>query len=75
MTPVVGAGSGAVFIGSVDSDADLAAAATIALACAGFTRDDDDECYVDGDVPSCFNCRSRRWVTGGFTCMKGLLRG
>lgn len=73
MTPVVGADSGAVFIGSVDSEGDLAAAAAIALTCAGFTRDDDDECYVDGDASTCFNCRARRWITGGFTCMKGLL--
>lgn len=54
---------------------DIVAAAAIALTCNAFTRDDDDECYVDGDAPSCFNCRARRWVRGGFTCTRGLLPG
>jgi hypothetical protein len=70
---VRGTDSGPVFFGCVDEDEDLAAAVSIAAACPGFSRDDDDECYVAGDGPTCFNCRVRRWVRGGFTCTKGLL--
>jgi hypothetical protein len=75
MTPVLDSDSGVVFVGSVDEGEDLAAAAAIALRCDAFTRDDDDECYVDGEDPSCFDCRARRWVRSGFTCTRGLLRG
>ncbi|MGB4593433.1 MAG: hypothetical protein WBI63_06625 [Coriobacteriia bacterium] len=65
--------SGLVFVGSLDDDGDLVATAAIAASCAAFSRDDDDECYLQGDDPSCFNCRARRWVRGGFTCARGLL--
>jgi hypothetical protein len=75
MTPVIDTDSGAVFDGNVDSAADLSATAAIASQCAGYSRDDDDECYVDGDDPTCFNCRARRWMAEGFSCMKGLLGG
>ena len=75
MAPVRDTDSGPVFVGRVDEEEDLLAAAAIALLCNAFARDDDDECYVDGDDPSCFNCRARRWVRGGFTCTRGLLSG
>jgi len=75
MTPILDTDSGAVFIGSVEGDESLAEAAEIAQGCAAFSRDDDDECYVDGDEPSCFNCRSRRWIRDGFSCTRRLLRG
>jgi hypothetical protein len=73
MTPIHHTDSGAVFVGSVDEGEDLAAAAAVALRCDSFARDEDDECYVDGDDPTCFDCRARRWVRGGFTCTRGLL--
>jgi hypothetical protein len=57
----------------VDDDCDRLTADVIALGCTAFSRDDDDECYVDGDGPTCFNCRARRWARGGFDCTKGLL--
>ena len=60
------------FRGSVDSDDDLAAAARAAAACGTYRRDDEDEDPLDGAL-SCFGCRYRRWVPGGFTCMKDLL--
>ncbi len=75
MTPIIDTDSGAVFSGSVDDDEAVNAAATIARDCLGFSADDDDECYVDAGEPNCFNCRGRRWVQNGFTCLKGLLRG
>jgi hypothetical protein len=75
MTPVLDTDSGAVFVGCVDDDESLLAAAAIARSCTAFSRDDDDECYVDGDEPSCFNCRARRWIRDGFSCTRGLLRG
>ena len=62
MAPVLDTDSGAVFVGCVDAGEDLLAAAAIALACDAFARDDDDECYVEGDDPTCFDCRARRWV-------------
>lgn len=73
VAPIVDTETGSVFVGNLDDDADLAAAAAIAASCAGFSRDDDDECYLEGDGASCFNCRARRWVRGGFTCSRGLL--
>jgi hypothetical protein len=73
MTRVIGTGAQAVFVGSVDDTDALLAAASIALACREYVRDDDDECYVEGDAPTCFNCRGRRWVRGGFSCTRGLL--
>jgi hypothetical protein len=75
MAPIIDTESGPVFAGSVDEDASLTAAAAIARDCEAFSRDDDDECYVEGDEPTCFNCRARRWTPGGFSCTKGLLRG
>ena len=65
--------AGLVFLGTVSADADLAAAARIAAACAAYRRDDEDEDPLDGAL-SCFGCRYRRWVPGGFTCMKDLLQ-
>jgi hypothetical protein len=64
--------SGVAFRGSLGRDDDLAEAARLAAACASYRRDDEDEDPVDGAV-SCFGCRYRRWVQGGFTCMKELL--
>jgi len=75
MSPILDTESGPVFAGSVDEDASLAAAVSVASQCDGFSEDDDDECYVDSGEPSCFNCRGRRWTAVGFTCTKGLLRG
>jgi hypothetical protein len=60
------------FRGSLDSDDDLAAAAKAAAGCGAYRRDDEDEDPLDGAL-SCFGCRYRRWVPGGFTCMKGRL--
>lgn len=60
------------FRGSVDSDDDLAAAARAAAACGAYRRDDEDEDPLSGAL-SCFGCRYRRWVPGGFTCMKDRL--
>jgi hypothetical protein len=65
-------GSDVVFRGSVGRDDDLAEAARIAGACASYRRDDEDEDPVDG-AWSCFGCRYRRWVQGGFTCTRNLL--
>ncbi len=73
MVPVADTASGTAFLGSVDDETDLAEAAAIARGCKGYIRDDDDECYVEGDGPTCFNCRARRWTHDGFTCTKGLL--
>lgn len=74
MTPIRDMESAIVFVGTMDDDGDLYAASAIATACEGFARDDDDECYIDGDEPTCFNCQGRRWTPVGFTCMRGLLR-
>jgi len=52
----------------------LQAAAHLAHGCAGFSADDDDECYV-GEGRSCFDCGARRWVPGGFSCMRDRLGG
>lgn len=75
MARIIDTESGIVFEGSIDDPEDVRAAAAAASRCQAFARDDDDECYADGDGPTCFNCRARRWVRGGFTCMRGLLRG
>jgi hypothetical protein len=63
---------GVRFDGSVDADVDVEAAARLASACAAFRADDEDEDPLGG-VRTCFGCRFRRWVPGGFTCMKALL--
>ncbi|NTU71485.1 MAG: hypothetical protein HGB10_06665 [Coriobacteriia bacterium] len=73
--PIVETSADPAFVGSVDDDAAVTEAAALACECVGFSRDDDDECYVECDEPSCFNCRARRWTQTGFTCTKGLLRG
>ncbi len=73
MEPTLHPHPGAVFNGSLDNDDDLVACAAIAVRCAGYSRDDDDECYVEGYGPTCFNCRGRRWLSVGFGCMKGYL--
>jgi hypothetical protein len=75
MPPVIDTESGPAFAGDVDDGESLAAAARIARACEAFSLDDDDECYVEGSEPTCFNCRARRWTRDGFSCAKGLLRG
>jgi hypothetical protein len=74
VTPIIDTESGPIFVGGVDEAESLAAAAEIACGCKAFSFDDDDECYVEGDVPTCFNCRARRWTRDGFSCTKGLLR-
>lgn len=75
MAPVQQTESGLTFVGDLDNAGDLLDTAAIAAGCVAYARDDDDECYAEGDDPTCFNCRARRWVPGGFTCMKGMLRG
>jgi len=59
-------------VGSLDDPADLAAAAEIAAHCTAFAVDDEDECYLMG-ARSCFDCRARRWVPGGFSCLRDRL--
>lgn len=73
MSRIIETASGPVFVGSLDDDADLMHAASIATRCSGYSRDEDDECYVEGASPTCFNCRGRRWTADGFSCLKGLL--
>lgn len=73
MAPVVSTDAGFIFVGSVDSAEDVAQAAVIAATCSGYVRDEDDECYIETEDPTCFNCRARRWTPDGFTCMRGLL--
>ena len=63
---------GVIFRGTVGADEDLAEAARIAAACDEYRRDDEDEDLLEGAL-SCFGCRYRRWVPGGFTCVKDLL--
>jgi hypothetical protein len=75
MAPIIDTESGPVFVGNVDEDESLSAAAGIARDCGAFSLDDDDECYVEGNAPNCFNCRARRWAQNGFSCTRGLLRG
>ena len=72
MTWLDQSGAEAVFRGTVDLAADLTEAARIAAACSSYRRDDEDEDPLQGAV-SCFGCRYRRWVPGGFTCLKHLL--
>lgn len=64
--------TGVRFTGSVGSDRDVEDAALFASSCVSFRLDDDDEDPTGGAV-NCFGCRFRRWVPGGFTCMKELL--
>ena len=72
MSRIVQTPSGSVFLGAVDNDDDLAATTRIASHCPEFERDEDDECYTDG-CQACFDCRHRRWLADGFSCLKGLL--
>jgi hypothetical protein len=72
MATLVEGPGGVRFVGSVDADADVEAAALIAAACAAYRPDDDDEDPLGGAV-NCFGCRFRRWSADGFTCMKALL--
>lgn len=66
-------GSGGLrFMGGIEVQDDLDAAAILALACYAYRIDEDDEDYLDG-VRSCFNCRYRRWLAEGFSCAKGFL--
>ena len=64
--------TGVRFAGSVGSDRDVEDAALLASTCLSYRQDDDDEDLTGGAV-NCFGCRFRRWVSGGFTCMKELL--
>ena len=43
--------------------------ARIAAGCDAYLPDDEEEWVVDSAV-NCMNCRRRRWVAGGFQCMK-----
>jgi hypothetical protein len=63
-----------VFRGNLDDTEDCLAASEIAEKCPCYIIDEDDEDYCDG-ARTCFNCRFRRWVPDGFTCMKGRLGG
>jgi hypothetical protein len=63
---------GVRFVGSVDTDADVAQAARLAAVCGAYRGDDEDEDPLYGAV-NCFGCRFRRWAPDGFTCMKNLL--
>jgi hypothetical protein len=51
---------------------DHEAAHAHASQCSSFRADDPDECVSDS-MPSCYNCRYRRWTPRSFTCMKHLL--
>ena len=70
MALVSGDGPDAVFRGSLDHQEDVAAAAARAASCGIFHPDDEDEDYLAG-ARNCFGCRYRRWVSGGFTCLRG----
>ena len=37
--------------------------------CEAYLADDEEEWVVESDR-NCLNCRKRRWVIGGFQCMK-----
>jgi len=74
MSRVVDTPTGLMFVGDLDDSVALQAAAHLAHGCAGFSADDDDECYV-GEGRSCFDCGARRWVPGGFSCMRDRLGG
>ncbi len=62
-----------VFRGNLDSPDDLSDASRIAAACPAYMIDEDDEDYLAG-ARSCFNCRYRRWLANGFSCLKGFPR-
>lgn len=73
MRQIVKYGDSFHFVGSIDNGKDYRAALDIAAGCPTYGVDDDDEDYCEGER-TCFNCRYRRWLTGGFECMKGILR-
>jgi hypothetical protein len=41
----------------------------VAEECKAYLTDDEEEWVVES-VTNCLNCRRRRWVIGGFQCMK-----
>ncbi|QRN85986.1 hypothetical protein JR334_01760 [Clostridia bacterium] len=41
----------------------------MAAQCASFLQDDEEE-WATESVVNCLNCKRRRWVFGGFQCMK-----
>jgi len=63
---------GVLFVGTVDADADVAIATRLAVDCGAYRPDDEDEDPLAG-ARTCFGCRFRRWVSDGFTCVRGLL--
>lgn len=67
-----GSAGSSTFRGSVENEEDLLAASIIAETCTAYSVDEDDEDYCEG-VRTCFNCRYRRWIEDGFSCVKGLL--
>ncbi|MBM9616728.1 hypothetical protein JWJ90_20910 [Desulfobulbus rhabdoformis] len=60
---------GTIFLGSVETEADLEAAANLATHCHEYQEDVEDEAYFNGSK-TCFDCRFRRWLSGGFSCLK-----
>ena len=49
---------------------DWAEAARIALGCAVFSPDVEEEQVADAPR-SCYNCRRRRWTAASFRCLAG----
>jgi len=47
---------------------DWSSAATLAVACGVFRPDVDEEQIADEKV-SCYNCRYRRWLAKGISCL------
>lgn len=72
MAELVRADGDVRFVGSVDADTDVEIAMRLSAACGAFSLDDEDEDPLEG-TRTCFGCRFRRWVPGGFTCLRGLL--
>jgi hypothetical protein len=60
------------FRGSVNDRDDVRIAGLIADTCPDYSLDEDDEDYCDG-TRTCFNCRYRRWLAEGFSCVRGHL--
>ena len=42
---------------------------TVAEDCEAYLADDEEEWVVES-ARNCLNCRRRRWIPGGFQCMK-----
>lgn len=72
MRQIIKYGESFHFVGLIDNLEDYNAASRIAAKCPTYSVDDDDEDYCEGER-TCFNCRYRRWLAGGFQCMKGCL--